>query len=90
MSDIPKTSLLEFPCKFPLKIVGKANLEFQGEVMAIFRKYFTSLPESAINMNYSKGNKYISLTVTIDAISQEQLDAIYRDLSSNEQVLMVL
>jgi putative lipoic acid-binding regulatory protein len=90
MSDIPKTSLFEFPCKFPLKIVGKANLEFQGEVMAIFRKYFTSLPESAINMNYSKGKKYISLTVTIDAISQEQLDAIYRDLSSNEQVLMVL
>lgn len=84
-----KTSALEFPCKFPLKIVGKANLEFQGEVMAIFRKYFTSLPESAVNMAYSKGNRYISLTVTVDAQSQEQLDDIYRDLSSNEQVLMV-
>ncbi|MDF3054123.1 MAG: hypothetical protein K0Q74_30 [Gammaproteobacteria bacterium] len=90
MSNTDKTSSLVFPCEFPIKIVGKADLEFQGEVMAIFRKYFTSLPESAINMAYSKGNKYLSLTVTIDAQSQEQLDAIYRDLSSNQHILMVL
>lgn len=90
MPDNKKKSLLKFPCQFPIKVMGKTSLEFQGEVMGVFRKHFPSLPESAIKVNYSKENQYISMTVTIDAQNQAQLDRIYQDLSGNKHVLMVL
>jgi putative lipoic acid-binding regulatory protein len=84
------TTFIEFPCEFPIKVVGKADLEFQGEVMGIFRQHVPSLSESSVQTNYSKENKYLSITVTIYAQNQAQLDAIYQDLSHSEYVLMVL
>lgn len=90
MTDPKNNAKMNFPCKFPIKIVGMADVEFQGEVLKIFRQYFSSLPESAVTARYSKENKYISMTVVVDAESQEQLDGIYRDLSANKLVLMAL
>lgn len=90
MSDSQKNSSIEFPCEFPIKIMGKASLEFQALALSIVRKHAPDLSEGAVQTRYSKDNKYISLTVTINAASQEQLDAIYRELSTNQQVLVAL
>lgn len=82
--------LLRFPCEFPIKAIGKATPEFQGAVLAVFRKHVPELGEGAITEHYSAGNNYLSLTITITATSQEQLDAIYSELSRSEHVVMAL
>lgn len=88
--DDKRSSLLSFPCLFPIKIIGKASPEFEGVVVEIVRKHVPSLGEGAIEEQYSKGGSYISMTVTITATSQAQLDAIYLELTANSQVMMVL
>jgi uncharacterized protein len=83
-------SLLAFPCEFPIKVFGKADLEFQAIALEIIRKHVPSLGEAAVHERYSRDQHYLSLTVTIEATSQEQLDAIYRELSADSRILMVL
>jgi uncharacterized protein len=90
MSNSNENSALTFPCDFSIKVMGKADLEFQAAALAIIRKHAPTLGEAAVDTRYSKGNKYISLTVTIRATSQEQLDSIYRELHEHERVIMVL
>ncbi len=90
MPNSNEPSAIPFPCDFPIKVMGKADLEFQAAALGIIRKYVPTLGEAAVDVRYSKGNKYISLTVIIHAVSQEQLDSIYSELSADERVMMVL
>ena len=83
-------NILEFPCEFPIKVMGPANIEFEGLVVSLIRKHYPQLGEAAITSRYSKDNTYISMTITINATSQEQLDAIYQDLSAEKKVLLAL
>jgi len=84
------SALLKFPTDFPIKVVGKANLDFQALVLNIMRKHVSDLSEGAVETRYSKDQNYIAITITIHATSKAQLDAIYQELSSNKQVVMVL
>jgi putative lipoic acid-binding regulatory protein len=81
---------IEFPCQFPIKIMGLADMEFEGIVVAILNEHVPDLGEGAIMLKLSAGGKYISMTATIRARSQEQLDNLYRALSGHPKVLMVL
>lgn len=90
IDDDRPPSLLTFPCEFPIKAMGKADLEFQGAVMRIIRKHVPTLGEGAVEARYSKEGHYLSITVTVPATSQEQLDAIYRDLTADNHVMVVL
>ena len=83
-------SLLEFPCDFPLKVMGIAADDFDTLVVAIVRKHVNDLREGAIRSKQSRTGKYVSITVTIQAKSQGQLDDIYGELSRHERILMVL
>jgi len=83
-------SLFEFPCEFPIKVMGKANDSFEIEVAQIIRKHVADLGESAIKRRESTKSNYAALTVTITATSREQLDAIYMDLTASEHVIMAL
>ncbi len=85
-----RESALQFPCEFVLKIFGHASDQFEIEVLTIIRKHVADLHENAIRHRLSKDKKYLALTITINANNQEQLDALYRELSSNPHVLMVL
>lgn len=89
MSD-ERPSLLEFPCQFPIKAMGKADIEFDLLVIEIIREHVEQLSENAIKTRPSKNGKYVSVTVTIEAHSQQQLDNIYRQLSGHPRVLMAL
>lgn len=88
MSD--EETLLQFPCEFPIKVMGKAGLEFEASVLQIFRKHVPDLGEAAINVRLSKDNNFASITVTIIATSKKQLDAIYLELTAHEDVIMAL
>lgn len=82
--------LFKFPCEFPIKAMGKAHPDFEGEVIRIVRKHCPDLKENAVHCNESKGGNYLAITVTIMAQSREQLDAIYQDLTDSDYVKMAL
>ena len=91
MSDLHTTETnFEFPCEFPLKVMGKNGPEFEAEVLAIVRKHVPDLGEGAVKARPSKGDKWLSITVTFTAQSKAQLDALYLELNGSDQVVMTL
>lgn len=83
-------SIIQFPCDFTLKIMGKAGNEFEEIALAIVKKYFPTLDAACIQKKFSKDNNYLSLSITVYAESKTQLDAVYQALSSTKEILMVL
>ena len=81
---------LEFPCRFPLKTMGKNDSDFESFVVEIVRRHVQELRDDEITSRLSKDGKYISITTTFTAISREQLDGLYTELSRHERVMMVL
>jgi uncharacterized protein len=87
---MPSESLLQFPCDFPIKVMGEARPEFETAVLSIIHRHVPDLKENAILARTSKEGKYLALTITIVARSQAQLDTIYRALTASQWVLMAL
>lgn len=85
----PET-LLEFPCDFPLKIMGKMEEGFAQTILAVVQKHDPGFDGSRMEMRPSSKGNYLSLTCTIQATSKEQLDNLYRELSSHPLVKVVL
>jgi len=83
-------TLFEFPCQFPIKAMGKNTGEFDSLVVGIVRRHAKDIKEGAVKIKSSKGDKFLSITVTIEAQSKRQLDAIYQDLNDSPAVIMVL
>ena len=91
MESIERSStLIEFPCDFPIKVLGGAAHDFDALVVSIVRKHVPDLREGAVTSKASRQGNYLSITVTVQADSQEQLDRLYSELSAHEKVLMVL
>ena len=86
----PTESLLTFPCSFPIKIMGRTQDGFAQAIVAIVQKHAPDWEPSTLEMRASKAGKYLSLTCTVNATSREQLDNLYRDLTSHPMVAMVL
>lgn len=86
----PDESPLQFPCSFPIKAMGRADSGFDALVVRIVRRHAPDVGEGAVTARPSSGGKYLAVTVTVTARSRDQLDAIYRDLTACEQVLMAL
>lgn len=82
--------LLEFPCEFPIKLMGRESPEFRATVRSLVEKHTGPLDETAIRSTLSRNGRFVSVTITVDARSREQLDAIYIDVSAHEDVLMAL
>jgi putative lipoic acid-binding regulatory protein len=83
-------SLLEFPCDLPIKIFGRNTDSFRELVLGIIGSHFGAPPEQQIREKLSRNNGYTSLTITVRAESREQVDALYQELSSSDDVMMVL
>ncbi|MFU8838132.1 MAG: YbeD family protein [Thiohalomonadaceae bacterium] len=90
MNTTSPDTLLEFPCDFPIKAMGRDDGEFETLVIGIVRRHAPDLHETAIQSRPSKAGNYLSVTVTVRAHSREQLDNIYLELTACEQVLMAL
>lgn len=84
------SELLQFPCDYPLKVMGRNSDDFRSLVLGIVQKHIGPLPADSIEERPSKDGNYLSLTCTFQATSREQLDALYRELTSCERVLIVL
>jgi uncharacterized protein len=84
------STLFKFPCEFPLKVMGRRTDDFRSLVVGIVQKHVGTLDATNIEERPSKDGNYLSLTCTFTAQSQEQLDALYRELTSCERVMVVL
>lgn len=83
-------TLLQFPCQFPIKVMGKGSIEFDLLVMELIRPHVGQLEADAVKSRPSKNGNYLAVTVTVTVASKQQLDAIYQSLSAHPQVLMAL
>ncbi len=81
---------LQFPCTFPIKAIGLASADFDVFVLEIVRRHCVLRRENPMHSKHSRAAKYTAVTVTVEAESQSQLDALYRELSSNDRIMMVL
>jgi putative lipoic acid-binding regulatory protein len=83
-------SAIEFPCEFPIKMMGRDTPEFHQTTRCLIENHVGPVADEAIQTNLSGKGNFVSITVTVTAISQQQLDDIYRDVSGHEDVLMAL
>jgi len=83
-------TLFEFPCKFPVKAMGRAEHGFEALVTKLILGHAEIYAGEPVTTNPSSSGNFISVTVIIEALSKTQLDSIYQDLTSCEQVLLAL
>ena len=88
--DPPQESPLTFPTDFPIKVMGRREDGFAQVVSEIALRHAPDFDPATMEMRTSKQGRYLSLTVTIRAVSREQLDALYSELSGHKMVIMVL
>jgi uncharacterized protein len=86
---VPPT-LLQFPCSYPLKVMGRNSNAFRAAVSAIVEKHTIEGDKVAYSSRLSSTDKYMSITATFIARSREQLSAIYSELNQHELVLITL
>ena len=83
-------SLLEFPCDFPLKIIGYQRAGYAQSILEVVKRHAPEYDGAEMEMRPSSKGKYLSLTCTICATSQHQLDGLYRELCDHPMVVNVL
>jgi hypothetical protein len=85
-----KESLIDFPCDFPIKVMGKSHPEFATTIAAVIVQFDSSFDATGIETRPSSGGNYTGLTVTVRAQNREHLDDIYRALTGHPMVKVVL
>ena len=83
-------SLIEYPCDFPIKIMGHSQSGFTKTILEIVSRHDPLFDASALQVKTSKHVKYLSLTCTVRATSRQQLDELYQELCDHPMVVMVL
>ncbi|MDO4641627.1 MAG: DUF493 domain-containing protein [Neisseria sp.] len=89
MAEEQKT-LIEFPCRFPLKIMGAKHAEFPAEILKAVQTHAPDTNEAHMQQRESSSGNYTGLTLSVYVENQEQLDNIYRTLTSHPMVKVVL
>jgi uncharacterized protein len=86
----PEQSLIEYPSKFPIKVMGQKVDGMVSALTHIAHQFDPTFDASTVELRESSGGKYLGVTLTITATSREQLDEIYRTLSTHPMVKVVL
>jgi putative lipoic acid-binding regulatory protein len=94
MAEIPavesQESLIQYPCAFPLKIMGKAGDDLASAVLEIVSRHDPDFVAASMEIRASSGGSYVSLTCTVTAVSRPMLDALYQELTRHPLVKVVL
>lgn len=85
-----ESSLIEYPCDFPIKIMGKSQPGFTQEILAIVKTHAPDFDDTTVEVRTSRNGAYLSLTCIICATSRPQLDALYQALHAHPLVVMLL
>lgn len=91
MADIPPgRSLIEYPSAFPIKVMGAAVEGFEAAMVAVALRFDPAFDPATVERRPSRAGNYLGITLTITATSREQLDELYRTLTSHPMVKVVL
>ena len=90
MTATTTASALEFPCAFPIKIMGRTQAGFAQAVLTVVQKHAPDFDTASLEMRASKAGNWLSVTATVNATSREQLDDLYRELVAHPMVKVVL
>ena len=82
--------LLEYPCDFPIKIMGHTQAGFAQAVLEIVKRHAPDFDDATLEIRASNRRKYLSVTCVVRATSREQLDGLYQELCDHPMVVMVL
>jgi hypothetical protein len=85
--DPPK---IEFPCSYPIKVMGDAAPDFKDFVVAVLSRHAGDIAEDDISIRESRKGTFVSVTVTITATGTEQLTSIHEEFKLSSRVKMVL
>lgn len=85
--DPPK---IEFPCEYPIKVMGRNAEDFQEIVIAVMTRHAGMIADHQVKARPSGKGTFVSITVTITATGKPQLDAIFADLKATGRVQMVI
>ena len=85
-----RETIIEFPCEFPIKAMGRSDDDIKNAVLQIVSSHIKGFEEKYLKITASSNDRYISVTENIIAQNQEQLDAIYQDLSQHPKILYAL
>jgi putative lipoic acid-binding regulatory protein len=86
----PAKSLIDYPSRFPIKVMGAKADGFVEAVTRIARQFDPQFDAASVELRASSAGNYLGVTVTINATSREQLDELYRTLSTHPMVKVVL
>ena len=89
-ADARRDSLIEYPSEFPIKVMGAKVDGFVHAMTTIAREFDPAFDATSIELRDSKAGNYLGITLTITATSREQLDELYRTLSTHPMVKVVL
>lgn len=85
-----KETVFDFPCDFPIKMMGRNTPEFRMTAVSIIEAHTGTVDDKKIQSSLSRNGRFVSITISISAQSQRQLDDIYEDVSAHDDVLMAL
>jgi uncharacterized protein len=88
--DAASASLIEYPSRFPIKVMGAQAEGFVDAVVAVARQFDPTFDPSTVELRPSKGGNYLGVTITVLATSRTQLDELYRTLTTHPMVKVVL
>lgn len=86
----PEAPRIEFPCLYPIKVIGRAEQGFRDQVIAAIERHTGKIDEELIEEQPSRKQNYLSVRVTIAATGEEQLRSLFEDLKAIDSVKMVL
>ena len=90
MTDEERKSLIDYPSAFPIKVMGLNVDGFEAAMVAVALQFDPAFDARSLERRPSSGGKYLGLTITVTATSREQLDELYRTLSTHPMVRVVL
>jgi len=88
--DARKESLIDYPSKFPIKVMGAKADGFVHAITQIAEHFDPQFDASTVELRSSKAGNYLGVTITVTATSRQQLDELYRALTAHPMVKVVL
>ncbi len=81
---------IEFPCDYPIKVLGRSSDAFQSLVIEVFERHAPGFDQEAVSIRASSKGTFTAITITITATGREQLEALHQDLLATGHVQMVI
>ena len=86
----PEQSLIEYPCHFPIKVMGAQVEGFPAAIAHVATQFDPSFDAATMEQRTSRSGNYLGLTISVHVTSRAQLDELYRTLTTHPMVKIVL